>query len=125
MVTPDDIRLLRTAAVDHVETEKLKAEFARLRASRKPFFLNADDLEKIFRWKLRGQYSRNSELRRANPANVYEIVTRACFEVCSDVPSYEANIRLKLLTAIAGVGVPVASAILALVDPDNYCVVEP
>jgi hypothetical protein len=35
-----------------------------------------------------------------------------------------ATIRLGLLLALPGVGVPVASAVLALTEPQQYCVVD-
>ena len=33
-------------------------------------------------------------------------------------------VRLGLLTALTGVGVPIASAVLALVEPQKYCILD-
>jgi len=51
-------------------------------------------------------------------------VTRAAFEIAKPDRNYEATVRIGILTALPGVGVPVASAILALTDPDRYCVID-
>jgi hypothetical protein len=100
------------------------SRFFALQNSRIPFFLNADEMEEVFRWKLRNQYARDAKLRAVNPPRTYDSVTRACFEIRCDDLEYETKVRLGLLTAVPGIGVPVASAILALVDPSRYCVID-
>ncbi len=52
------------------------------------------------------------------------IVTRAAFEVSAIEGGDTLKIRTALLTALPIVGVPVASAILALVMPEEYGVVD-
>ena len=123
-MTANDLRPLLTAACDYEKTEQLKARFKILCQNRKPFFLTASDIDEVFRWKLIGQYSRGAKLRRNNPPGVYEIVTRACFELNLPDFEYEARLRIGILSALQGVGVPVASALLALVDPTKYCVID-
>ena len=46
------------------------------------------------------------------------------FEVGSDDPDYELETRVRLLCSIRGVGVGVASAVLALTEPASYCVID-
>lgn len=51
MIEADDLRPLRTASPDYVDTEALKAEFRNLRQERQPFFLTGQEFDGIFRWK--------------------------------------------------------------------------
>jgi len=124
MITAEDLRDLRTASGDYSETEALKTQFRTLRTERTPFFLADAELDRVFHWKLRGQYERQKALRAKTPDTVYRAVTEAVFKVVQPDVEYESTIRLGLLTALPGVGVPVASAILALVEPDRYCVID-
>lgn len=124
MVRAADIRDLRRAADDYDETEELKRTLRRLKANR-PFCLGEEMLDNIFRWKLRTQYGRQKAMRDQNTDVTYCTVTRAAFEIeDNNRPDYEARLRFALLCALPGVGVPVASAILALAEPDKYCVID-
>lgn len=124
MITADDLQHLRSASSDYTETEALKAEFRKRRVERIPFFLTGDDLDRIFRWKLRDQYGRRAELRARNTDATYRVVTEAVFSVVDPEFAYESAVRLGLLVALPGVGVPVASAILALTEPHRHCVID-
>jgi len=124
MVQVEDIRGLREAAPDYQETEAIKQHLRKLRQERKPFYLTAADLERIFRWKLRGQFGRGQDQRDRNSDSAYRAVTQAAFAIREPDLSYEAEVRLKVLCSLRGVGVPVASAILALAEPDRYCVID-
>jgi hypothetical protein len=119
-----DIAGLRTAAEDFQETERLKADLKRLRKEREPFFLTKNDLTPIFKWKLRDQSGRVKRHLEKNSKRSYESITRAAFSIRDDDWKVEAELRIGVLTVLHGVGVPVASAILALADPDHYCVVD-
>ena len=124
MVQANDIRDLRTAARDYAHTEDLKDHVRRLRRERTPFFLTADDLERVFRWKLGTQYGRQKKLRDTNTESAYRAVTAAAFAIREPDAHYEAELRLGILTSLRGVGLGVASAILAVAEPDRYCVVD-
>ena len=124
MIRAAAIRHLRTASPDYDETESLKAEFRKLREERSPFFLAADELDRVFRWKLRSQYERGRRKRARNTGAAYRAVTEAAFRIVETNVEYEAEVRLGLLVALPGIGVPVASAILALGDPQRYCVID-
>ncbi len=124
MIDLDTLRSLRTASPDYEETESLKATFLKLRGERSPFFLADRELDRVFRWKLRGQYRRQFAHRSATPDSVYRAVTEAVFKVVGLSLEAECAFRLRLLMALPGVGVPVASAILALTCPEHYCVID-
>lgn len=124
MIQPRQITHLRTTSDDYAFTEEVKDEVRLVRSTRKPFYLTATELERIFEWKLRSQYGRQQEQRARNTEAIYQTVTRAAFEIEDADWEYEATVRLGILTALPGVGVPVASAILALTEPDRYCVID-
>ena len=123
-ISARDLLPFRTSASDYELTERLKADLAELRATREPFFLTAQELEPIFRWKLGRQYGRNRHQRAQNSDPEYRSITCAAFAITRSQVTEEAARRLKVLTCLDGVGVPVASAMLALVEPSRYCVTD-
>lgn len=124
MIRAADIIDLRGLAVDDPETKALQARLRELRQLREPFYLTGEDLDPVFRWKLRAQYGRQQALRATNPPDAYMALTRAAFEIRSADRDLEVELRVGILSVLRGVGVPVASAILALVEPANYCVID-
>jgi len=106
------------------EADGLKTHFSKLRRSRDPFYFDVADLDAVLRFKLRGQYARQSVRRRANEAVAVRAVTEAAFRVRSDDPDYELEVRAGLLASLPGIGVGVASAILALTEPESYGVID-
>jgi hypothetical protein len=123
-ITAADIRHLRTAARDYEKTEELKRRMAQLREQRTTFYLLSADLEPIFRWKLERQHGRTKAHFARNTESAYRSITQAAFAINESDPSYEAELRLGVLTSLRGVGVPVASAILAIAEPCRYCVID-
>jgi hypothetical protein len=119
-----DIADLRTAAPDYQKTEELKATFRQLRGQRNPFYLSREELDPVLHWKLGSQYGRVRRWLEQNSDERYRTVTHLAFSVTLDDKALELELRTNVLTTLDGVGVPVASAILALVDPENYCVVD-
>jgi len=124
MIKADDLRDLRTGSDDYEKTEALKADFLKQRDERQPFFLTAEELDRVFRWKLRGQYGRQHQLRAKSSDAAYRAVVEATFKIVGPDLEYESATRLRLLTALPGIGIPVASAILALTEPAHYCVID-
>src|SRR5713226_7762417 len=120
MLHADDLRPFRTTADDYQETEVLKKQLRDLRSQRNPFYLTKADLDRIFRWKLRTQFGRNQRHRDTNSDSAYRVVTQAALSITESDLDYEAEVRTGVLTSLRGVGVPVASAILALTDPGHY-----
>jgi len=106
------------------KTLNLVSELATLQATRNPFYLTISDLEKIRSWKLRGQIGRARKFYAQNTEDNIQTITRAAFNVKHDDFEHETSLRLKLLTAIAGVEIPVASAILTLCYPEKYAIID-
>lgn len=128
-ITADDLRAVRASPdyadrPDHVEAETIKAAFRARRSERHPFFLTGEELNQVFQWKLRGAHERTAFQRDRNTEFAYRAVTEAVFRIVGPDTEYESVVRLGLLSALAGVGVPLASAVLALTEPDRYCVVD-
>ena len=62
--------------------------------------------------------------RRALTDDLVRLVTQAAFQVQSPDRSLRLRIRVGLLAVLPGVGVPVASAVLALVEPEEYGIID-
>lgn len=124
MITSAHIKHLRHKSVDYDETRGLLSRFADIRATRQPLFLNADDFDIILRWKLGSQYGRQRRWRLANTDEVIRAVTGVALTVTHPDPNYELELRVGLLCTLRGVAVPVASAILTLVFPEAYGVID-
>jgi len=124
MITAEQIAPFRTSSEDYGDTERLKARFAQLRRERQPFYLTRMEFEEILRWKLRGQYGRQQARRSANTEDVIKAITGVALTITHSDEDYELELRVNLLCALRGVGVPVASAVLALVYPERYAVID-
>ena len=124
MITASQLVAYRTSSDDYKLTEHLKARFAQLRQERSPFYLTSEELDEVLRWKLRGQYARQWERRKANTEDVIRAVTTVALTVTHPDEEYETELRVSILCALRGVGVPVASAVLALVFPERYAVID-
>jgi hypothetical protein len=124
MITAAKIKPYKTSSPDYTVTEQLKADFARIKQWRQPMYLKLDEFDKVLQWKLRGQYGRQLERRGANTDHVIRVVTQAAFSIEHSENDYEIELRFGILCSLRGVGVPVASAILALVFPEKYSVID-
>ena len=123
MITADQIKGLRRTYVDD-ELQTLLAGFANIRATRQPLFLTLVELDAILHWKLRTQYARQQRWRQANTQEVVRAVTGVALTITLPDPGYELELRVGLLCTLRGVGVPVASAILTLIYPEEYGVID-
>ena len=124
MITASDLVPYRTSGDGYEWTEQLKQKFRRLRRERDPFYLTLSEFDEILRWKLRNQYGRQKKRREANTEGVIRTVTRAAFGVSHLDKEYEVELRVGILCALRGVEVAVASAVLALVLPEEYAVID-
>jgi hypothetical protein len=124
VITAEQIAPLHTAGEDYAETERLKEKFAYARGARRPMLLTKAEFEDIVKWKLRGQYVRQRALREANTESLIRTITGVALTLRHPDPDYELELRLGILCTLRGVGVPVASATLALVYPTDYAVVD-
>lgn len=117
-------QLRAVGRVSDPETQELLNRLAAVRASRRPLCLTAGEFDDILRWKLKSQYGRQEVRRQANTPDVIEAVTGAAFSIAHPDFDYEMELRVGILCALRGVAVPVASAILALVFPEDYGVID-
>lgn len=124
MIAATDLLPFRTSSDDFDLTEQLKAQFARLRQERSPMCLTSSEFEEILHWKLRGQYGRQRVWRECNTEDVIRAVTGLALGIIHPDPDYEIELRVGALCTLRGVGVPVASAVLALVYPETYAVID-
>lgn len=124
MITALQIEPLRGQAVDATETDELKADFAQLRRGRNPLYLTTTEFDRVLRWKLRQQFGRQRSHRAANTDAVIRSVTGLALTIEHADPDYQIELRIGLLCCLRGVGVPVASAFLALVFPEDYTVID-
>ena len=123
MITAKQIAPYKTA-IDYEDTEAIKAELSLAKEKRQPFYLTAKELDRILKWKLRSQYGRQKELRKANTEENINLITKMAFSISNSDPEYEIELRFGILCLLKGVGVPVASAILALSFSDQYMVID-
>ena len=106
------------------ETNRLLEKFRAKGKNAGNVYLTYSELDEVLKWKLRGQYGRTVRYRQGLADETVRVVTRAAFGIGLQEKSMELRILTGVLTALPGVGVPVASAILALVDPEAYGVLD-
>ena len=124
MIQAEDLRPLRGLSSDIEEIDRLLDKFRVKREREGSISLTLEDLDEVLRWKLRGQYGRNAHHRQRLTDQAVRAVTKAAFGVRLTQKELELQIRVGVLTVLPGVGVPVASAVLALVDPETYGIID-
>jgi hypothetical protein len=120
----DQILKLILKADDNQETKFLISQFKDLKNKRTPFYLSLDELEIILRWKLRTQYARTTKVRLKNTNENINLITQMAFLISHPDKKIETALKLRSLTLIYGVEIPVASAILTLCFPEKYSVID-
>ncbi len=106
------------------DTERLKTYFDELKKIRNPIYLDKDDFEKILVWKLVTQYGRGRERRKVNSNDLIKQITQLALNISTEDEKYKTELRLTLLMSLRGVGMGVASAVLALIFPKEYAVID-
>lgn len=96
------------------EEEKTAIVIKTLKQVKARGFLNSNELEEICRWKS----PRAIHHIRSNTPSTIRKITAAAFATRS-----ERN-KIELLTTLRGVSLPMASAILTLVNPKRYGVID-
>jgi hypothetical protein len=79
----------------------------------------------IVTWKLAGQEDRTRHLRTKLTDDLVRKITACAFSLAHSDRDYLTRGHLYVLQGISGVSTGVASAILALAFPDQYCVIDP
>jgi hypothetical protein len=111
------LRSLESLVRDHLDTaedEGTAALMRALRGARRRGHLTRAELEAACRWKS----PRAIRHVRANPPAAVRAATRAALRTRSE------RRRLAALTGLRGVSVPTASALLTLLDPRRYGVID-
>lgn len=124
MISLQAIRAVPRNGPDWEEAEGIKADLRALRLSRQPFFLDPADLAPVLRYKLREQEQRCIKHRRGWTTSLVTAVTQAAFSIQLEDQESEAAVRVGILASLPGVGVPVASAILALAEPEKFAIID-
>lgn len=107
-----------------LDTEKLISDIQKLKEERQEFYLTFYEFERILRWKLTSQFGRQKKIREKNTDSNVRIITKAAFAVNHTEKNFEIALKLKILTTLTGVEIPVASAILTLCYPELYSVID-
>jgi hypothetical protein len=82
------------------------------------------EFDEILHWKLRRQYNRQLKNIKLNTGNQIIKITKSAFSIQYNDKDFETEQHLKVLIKLHGVQVPVASAILTLCYPKEYCVID-
>lgn len=120
----EEIDNLILKADDNLETKNLISQFEDVKKKRIPFYLSLYDLELILKWKLRTQYARTFKIRLKNSNENIKLITQMAFLISHPDKNIETALKLRALTLIYGVEIPVASAILTLCFPTKYSVID-
>jgi thermostable 8-oxoguanine DNA glycosylase len=86
--------------------------------------MSAGTFNAVIDWKLRKQRGQTEKHRVRNSAELIEELTGAFWRVKHEEKDKLMDIRLSILMAIPGVGVGVASAILAICYPEDCAVID-
>ena len=86
--------------------------------------MTASELEEILNWKLRTQFGRQSKIRKNNTEQNIELITKTTFLLTHENSDVETALKLKSLTLLYGVEIPVASSILTICFPETYSVID-
>jgi hypothetical protein len=124
MITAAEIRPLFNKQIDIEWTNRLKLVLEGTRRDRDPLYLNKCELDQILDWKLGQQRGRISRYLDQNTDDLVRSVTALALTVSHSDKNYELELRVSVLCALRGIGVPVASAVLALVFPEQYAVID-
>lgn len=104
--------------------QQLKDKFARARRERDPMCLTKGEFLEVAHWKLISQYGRAKRLLESNPSERIEAVTSRALSFSDPDPDIEMVGRVTMLRILPGVGMGVASAILALCFPEQYAPID-
>lgn len=105
-------------------TRELIEYFERKRKYNQNFFLTYKELNDILKWKLRDQYDRQERNLNLNTNEIIKEVTSLTFKIHHDDIKYQDRLRIQSLMILKGIGVKVASAVLTIVMPESYCVID-
>lgn len=107
-----------------MEAERLKTRLGRARDKRVPFYLSRDEFLAVCRWKLGDQYGRTAHLLESSSEKRIKRTTQMAFGCKDRDVEFELGARLAILGLLPGVGLGLASAILALCYPKRCAALD-
>ena len=110
---------------DWQETVQLKADIKAHLTQNPGSGLTRPLFDRIVKWKLDRQIDRPRKFSKNVTDDLVEKVTKCAFSLVHSDRDVMARVRLDTLSALPGVDIGVASAILALTFPDDYGVIDP
>ena len=110
---------LRRGGKDLIELDRWYNHEARvIITGRQPWSMSSSDLRQIMRWKItRGKFRPLMKLIESNSDDLVRDVSSQSFEA---LRKKEYSAAIQILTALKGVGVATASAILSLLEPHEF-----
>lgn len=108
---------------DWIVTSQLKADIEDFRRNNPGSGLPREIFDRIVEWKLRDQLPLNTDLRDLNDQMIAE-VTGAAFRLEHNDLAITSRVRAEVLNGLPGVGLGVASAILALYFPMDFGIID-
>ncbi|MDD4880999.1 MAG: hypothetical protein PHX10_05425 [Gallionellaceae bacterium] len=109
---------------DWRETENLKNKIANFHERHPNSGLPIELLQLIVDWKLRGQKGRTKKHREKITKSLWEQVTACALSIEHPDPDIRACVQAGILGSLPGVGIGLATAILALTEPDIYGIID-
>jgi hypothetical protein len=125
MISLARIRRVSRSGDDWDWAERIKTDLCRKRRVRAPFYITGDELSDIVSYKLREQEGRTAKHRALLDDAVVIPVSEAAFKL--ELPrdaDLETAVRIGALSALPGIGIGVASAVLALAQPEQYAIID-
>jgi arginine repressor len=109
---------------DWLETEQLKQSIREFRMKEPDSGLSLDLFNRIASWKLGRQEGRTARYRNKITDDFVRTITSFAFALAHSEHDCLTRGRLTVLQGLPGVGIGIASAILALTFPDIYGVID-
>lgn len=125
MIGVEQIRQVERSGFDFDSTQQLLARMRAIRTARVPLFLEKDEFLEVARWKLGAQYGRVAADLSDHSGLAIRMATGAALQLARSGNPTDEETAIRILTALSGVGVPVASAILAVLFPERFGVFDP
>lgn len=125
MIDIKNLKSYYNVSEDFRKTKNLILKIYELKKIRKPFYLERANFEEILKWKLRNQYGRKKRYRDKRLSDdIIKKITSLALNLDHENEEFEIEYRLKLLSVLPGVDIPVASSILTLCFPEKYGVLD-
>jgi hypothetical protein len=106
------------------EANILMKRFAFSKEIRDLMYITLDDLNAIFRFKLRGQFNRQAGIRKSNEEQLIRRISELALNIDTGDDKYNTEIKIKLLSSLRGIHTATASAILTLIYPQEFAIID-